>query len=80
MLVISPLLSLMADQMTKLLALGIQTVTQLGEGNTVLETDPRLTHIFTSPEALLTKNRTELLLDADFVKRIIASGVARIKC
>lgn len=80
-IVISPLLSLMADQGVKLRSVGITLVLQLSE-----ETSPpaqgSITHIFSSPESLLAGSRWRKLLleDDDFVNSIMAIVVDEVHC
>ena len=53
-IVISPLVSLMTDQVSKLQRMGITSVVQLSEEFvTHAETLSKITHLFTSPEALI---------------------------
>ena len=82
-LIVSPLVSLMSDQMSRLCSIGIKTVLQLSQdkkNKTLRDSADILTHVFTSPEALLMEKRRELLLDETFVKRIIAVAIDEAHC
>ena len=80
-IVISPLVSLMTDQVSKLRRTGINSVYQLSD-ELVLHAEANITHLFTSPESLISGTRwRKLLLDnEDFVKNILAIVVDEAHC
>ena len=64
-IVISPLVSLMTDQVSKLRSMGITSVVQLSE-EFLPHTEANITHLFASPEALIVGSRwRKLLLEND---------------
>ena len=77
--VISPLVSLMTDQVSKLRRVGISSVVQLSEFSPLPEA---ITHLFTSPEALMvgSRSRKYLLQSDDFLNSILAIVVDEAHC
>ena len=71
-IVISPLVSLMADQVAKLRSVGITSVLQQSE-DTQPQVEAKVTRVFSSPEYLLVGSRwRKLLLENNFVNNILA--------
>ena len=87
-LVISPLVSLITDQVKKLEAASLSAVhlssqAQCDHGNEPLFRDileGPVSHIFTSPEAILNTKWRSLLLKPSFVNRIVALVVDEAHC
>ena len=79
--VISPLVSLMTDQVSKLKSMGITSVVQLSE-ELLPHTDSKITHLFASPEAFIecTRWRKLFLENDDFVSNILAIVVDEAHC
>ena len=81
--VISPLLSLMHDQVTKLVSKGVKAVCVSGDAVDFQADilDGRVTHVFGSPEAFVgTTKWRSLFLDARFVGRIVALAIDEAHC
>ena len=78
-IVISPLVSLMTDQVSKLRRVGISSAVQLSEFSPLPEA---ITHLFTSPEALMigSRSRKILLQNDDFLNSILAIVVDEAHC
>ena len=79
-IVISPLVSLMSDQVYKLKSVGITSVAQLPEE--LPHAESKITHLFASPEALIESSRWRKLLleNDDFVNNILAIVVDEAHC
>lgn len=79
-LIISPLVSLMRDQVTKLRRRGIQTAL-VGEDSPADVRSCRFTHVFSSPEAILQGDTwRSVLLSEEFASNITAVCIDEAHC